>query len=440
MKHGELHQMSPPPTLTPPQDPSGFNDEEQEDKPPLIQPIGRSLPDEDKTYIYQILYPHSQTSESSYARPVTPLQISPPEGNATSPTVPVSCGQAHGKMHLHMFLCPGIHQPCIEIGNELLSPKQFTIRGDKERQKDWKASIRIGRSSLRTHMEASTIDFFDHENRCSGKCQSRNYVNAPTEREEVAQSRKAKRNADVSFLKNEIECEITGKELEEKKNGKKTRGRPRGSVNKPRPPNKEQQDETFFEEFFTDEPLVDAQLPSQEFHPAVVAPPDRFQNGCSSSADIVNCLQNDPVNFWSQMQHAGVISHFCDDIIVSAINLKQSAIENQLTPTVANTLTRAVFALGVQNVVVHRVQSIERSVHQQRKHEEMFVEIHSKVQEEQRQKHPEDLTTTGGSIESVHTALEIQDSDELIDVVKYEDFPPEMSSMSYHQPGPSNGL
>lgn len=262
-------------------------------------------------------------------------------------------------MHLHLFLCPGIHQPCIEIGNELLSPKQFTVRGDKEKQKDWKASIRVGRSSLRfgwqiaslsdseatnfelfrTHMEAATIDFYDHQNRCSGKCQSRNYVNAPVEREEVIQSRKAKRNADADFLKNEIEHEINGKEVDEKKNQteesrasssatstKKTRGRPRGSVNKPRPVVKvETHDESFFEEFFTDEPLpVESAVSEASYH---AAPAERVPPGCSSYADIMNCLQNDPQNFWSQMQDTGVIAHFCDDLIVSAINLKQSVLD-----------------------------------------------------------------------------------------------------------------
>ena len=61
-------------------------------------------------------------------------------------------------------------------------------------------------------MEASTIDFYDHPNRCSGKCQSRNYVNAPTD--EAAQARKNKRATDAIILKTEIENEIAGKDSE----------------------------------------------------------------------------------------------------------------------------------------------------------------------------------------------------------------------------------
>lgn len=32
---------------------------------------------------------------------------------------------------------------------ELISPKEFTIRANKDKQKDWKGSIRIGKSNMR---------------------------------------------------------------------------------------------------------------------------------------------------------------------------------------------------------------------------------------------------------------------------------------------------
>uniref|UniRef100_A0A8R1HWY6 SAND domain-containing protein n=1 Tax=Caenorhabditis japonica TaxID=281687 RepID=A0A8R1HWY6_CAEJA len=422
----------PPPIPTPDQFHAGDGDE-----------VAKSA-DCDKASVYPVMYSQSQYADPSYAaRPITPLQITISEGSS-SPTVPVSCGTANGKMHLNMFVCPGIHQLCIEMGSEydgqpsfdlcdhsddLLTPKQFTVRGDKERQKDWKASIRVGRSSLRTHMEAQTIDFYDHSNRCSGKCQSRNYVNAPVERDEVIQSRKAKRNADVTFLKNEIENEISGKEVEEKKptNGKKARGRPRGSVNKPRVPIKpDPADEQFFDEFFTDVPPQMVLPPDQhDAQPKQHLPLDlnvaeRNLTGCSSFSDILGCLQEDPLQFWTQMQNNGVIGHFCDDLIVTAINLKQTACENPVNAQVANMLTRGCFALGAQNVIVHRVQSIERSVHQQRKHDEMLSEIQSKVAEEQRLKNQ----SGDACADDLQTAKEIvTDSDDFIDVVKFEDFP-----------------
>lgn len=447
--------MSPPPSLSPHPIGAQYDEYKAEElegpSPAPLHPIinmdrGPVL-EEDKNVVYQIMYAQSQHSDSSYTRPVTPLQITIPDGDA-SPTVPVSCGIVAGKMHLNLFMCPGIHQPCIEVGNDLLSPKQFTVRGDKERQKDWKASIRVGRSSLRTHMEASTIDFYDHANRCSGKCQSRNYVNAPTD--EALLARKNKRSSEAALLKNEIESEIAGRESgtgpdaekdDKKTNGKKARGRPRGSVNKPRVTIKvEPQDDSFFEEFFTDGPPLQNE---SEVHIHEQAPPsldNRQQNECSPFGEILNCLQNDPTNFWSQMQNSGVIGHFCDDIIVSAINLKQTAIEQAMNPNIANMLTRTAYSLGIQSVIVQRVQSIERNVYQQRKHEEMFMEIQSKVAEEQRLRSQQDPSTSTASVDNLQTALEIpvEDDEEFIDVGKYEAYS-EAGDSAYHMvPGPSH--
>lgn len=382
---------------------------------------------ESQRNVYQILYGHPANDD--FPRPITPLQITIPEGDA-SPTVPVSCGVVNGKMHLNLFMCPGIHQPCIEVGNDLLSPKQFTIRGDKERQKDWKASIRVGRSSLRTHMEAMTIDFYEHMNRCSGKCQSRNYVNAPSE--EVLQARKSKRTSEAGQLKYEIENEMAGKEADNddnRKSAKKARGRPRGSVNKPRQMVKmEPQDDRFFEEFFIDAPPLQSMSSNEE-----PTSSNKESNECTPFNDILNCLQNDPMNFWSQMQQTGVIGHFCDDIIVSAINLKQSVMDNPVTPTTANMLTRTAFALGIPPVVVHRVQSIERNAYQQRKHDEMFNDIQSTLAEEHSVKYQP--RTSSSSQESLHTAREFTEEkvEELIDVCKYDDYPE-----SECLPGPSH--
>lgn len=69
-------------------------------------------------------------------------------------------------------------------------------------------------------MEAMTIDFYEHMNRCSGKCQSRNYVNAPSE--EVLQARKSKRTSEAGQLKYEIENEMAGKEADNDDNRKST--------------------------------------------------------------------------------------------------------------------------------------------------------------------------------------------------------------------------
>lgn len=90
----------------------------------------------------------------------------------------VKCGTLTAKMVTKLFTCPGIHQNCILIDGETeyISPKEFTVRANKDKQKDWKGSIRIGKSNLRTLMEMRSLDFHDHPNQCSAKCQSRNYI------------------------------------------------------------------------------------------------------------------------------------------------------------------------------------------------------------------------------------------------------------------------
>ncbi|UMM39474.1 hypothetical protein L5515_016520 [Caenorhabditis briggsae] len=97
---------------------------------------------------------------------------------ALPPIITVKCGTLTAKMVTKLFTCPGIHQNCILIDgeNEYISPKEFTVRANKDKQKDWKGSIRIGKSNLRTLMEMRSLDFHDHLNQCSAKCQSRNYI------------------------------------------------------------------------------------------------------------------------------------------------------------------------------------------------------------------------------------------------------------------------
>uniref|UniRef100_A0A0N4ZE36 SAND domain-containing protein n=1 Tax=Parastrongyloides trichosuri TaxID=131310 RepID=A0A0N4ZE36_PARTI len=88
----------------------------------------------------------------------------------------VRCGTLYGTLHIDKFLCPGIHCKCIEHEGVLITPRHFTVQAQKDKQKDWKGSIRIGRYNLRTLMEMKVIDFFEHDIRCSLKCHSRNYI------------------------------------------------------------------------------------------------------------------------------------------------------------------------------------------------------------------------------------------------------------------------
>uniref|UniRef100_A0A7E4ULL1 SAND domain-containing protein n=1 Tax=Panagrellus redivivus TaxID=6233 RepID=A0A7E4ULL1_PANRE len=103
-------------------------------------------------------------------------EVPPHEPAANARVLDVRCGSLTGKLYEERFTCPGIHKKCIEYEGRLISPRQFTIRAEKDKQKDWKGSIRVGRYNLRTLMEMKKIDFYEHESNCSLKCQSRNYI------------------------------------------------------------------------------------------------------------------------------------------------------------------------------------------------------------------------------------------------------------------------
>lgn len=69
---------------------------------------------------------------------------------------------------------------------------------------------------------------------------------------------------------------------------KKARGRPRGSVNKPRQMVKmEPQDDRFFEEFFIDAPPLQSMSSNEE-----PTSSNKESNECTPFNDILNCLQN----------------------------------------------------------------------------------------------------------------------------------------------------
>ncbi|KAI6192035.1 SAND domain and SAND domain-like-containing protein [Aphelenchoides bicaudatus] len=100
----------------------------------------------------------------------------PTETPSDAPIHDVRCGVLNAKLHMQRFTCPGIHRRCIEYDGKMITPRQFTIQAEKDKQKDWKGSIRFGRYNLRTMMETKALDFYQHETNCSLKCQSRNYI------------------------------------------------------------------------------------------------------------------------------------------------------------------------------------------------------------------------------------------------------------------------
>ena len=61
----------------------------------------------------------------------------------------VTCGNLVGKLHRDKFFCPGIHRECIEVDGHIVTPKMFSVMGDKEKLKDWKNACRINGVSFR---------------------------------------------------------------------------------------------------------------------------------------------------------------------------------------------------------------------------------------------------------------------------------------------------
>ena len=47
------------------------------------------------------------------------------------------------------FICPGINQECIEVSGNFVSPKTFSIMGDKGKLKNWKNAVRINGKNIR---------------------------------------------------------------------------------------------------------------------------------------------------------------------------------------------------------------------------------------------------------------------------------------------------
>lgn len=81
--------------------------------------------------------PVANSSSLEEANPATPLILT------------ITCGYFSAKLHMDKFYCPGIHQLCIEYEGQFISPKQFTIIAGKDKQKDWKAAMKLNQQPMR---------------------------------------------------------------------------------------------------------------------------------------------------------------------------------------------------------------------------------------------------------------------------------------------------
>ncbi|XP_046565504.1 uncharacterized protein LOC124274216 [Haliotis rubra] len=91
--------------------------------------------------------------------------------------IKITCGSVMGHLHKNKFYCPGIHRECIEFQGQFITPKVFSVMGDKEKLKDWKNAIRINGIQVRKYIESSTLDFYRHDEFCTGRCIARSPVN-----------------------------------------------------------------------------------------------------------------------------------------------------------------------------------------------------------------------------------------------------------------------
>ncbi|XP_060076341.1 uncharacterized protein LOC132555968 [Ylistrum balloti] len=85
----------------------------------------------------------------------------------------VTCGNLVGSLHRDKFFCPGIHRECIEINGMFVTPKRFSVMGEKARLKDWKNAVRLNGFQLRKYIDSGILKFSNHESMCTGRCIAR---------------------------------------------------------------------------------------------------------------------------------------------------------------------------------------------------------------------------------------------------------------------------
>lgn len=85
----------------------------------------------------------------------------------------VTCGNLVGNLHRDRFFCPGIHRECIEINGMFVTPKRFSVMGEKARLKDWKNAVRLNGFQLRKYIDSGILKFSNHESMCTGRCIAR---------------------------------------------------------------------------------------------------------------------------------------------------------------------------------------------------------------------------------------------------------------------------
>ncbi|CAL8365293.1 unnamed protein product [Lota lota] len=85
---------------------------------------------------------------------------------------PITCGDTKAILVWKKFVCPGINIKCIQLNEQLVSPKEFVCIAGKSTLKDWKRAIRLNGTMLRKIMDSGELEFYQHAKVCSNTCRS----------------------------------------------------------------------------------------------------------------------------------------------------------------------------------------------------------------------------------------------------------------------------
>ena len=285
-------------------------------------------------------------TDSEEIRSVTPSE------DLNSPVLEVKCGQLVARLHMDKFVCPGIHQQCIELNGELISPKEFTIRANKDKQKDWKGSIRIGKSNMRALMEMKTLDFYNHEAYCSAKCQSRNYITAKNFSNDVSQNQETYHGASTSNgfdITEPVNCSPTVVSSALQQFVAQTVNSPSALASL----GLMAKDSLMLSSF------LNANVRPTEKAIKLEDTPER--GGCVSTTAITKAMQNNPVKFWSLMSDLGILDDILEMITNSVEQTRRlinvNPAQRDLAFSVAERLTRMARALELEDTIGNRIQA-----------------------------------------------------------------------------------
>ncbi|KHN80508.1 Glucocorticoid modulatory element-binding protein 2 [Toxocara canis] len=301
-----------------------------------------------------------------------------PSEDLNVPLLEVKCGQLVARLHMEKFVCPGIHQPCIELDGELISPKEFTVRANKDKQKDWKGSIRIGKSNMRALMEMKSLDFYNHDAYCSAKCQSRNYITSKNFPNDLAFAQDAINGATTSsnFETNES---VTANPAVVTNALQHFVAQTASSPSALASLSFIAKDPGVLSSLFANNGIRQNEVPSKQ--------EETTDRGSYSAANISHAMQNQPVKFWTMMSDLGIMDDIMEMVLNSLDQTRRLASMGAAQrDIVAERLTRIVCALDLEETIGTRIHAerLQCAVESNILTNELQAELQRKAEESRR--------------------------------------------------------